>query len=134
MIPLFTKRPWKGEKINLIENGKNITNDTELCNIFNGFFSNIIFKLNIHKKYQYFLNDMDSDSVLSVLNAFKNQPNIKNIKSKKFNSTFFFENTYTDAVMKVMNNLKVAKTYQVNDTPTKVIKMNKDIFANFIMV
>ena len=108
IIPLFTKRPLKGEKINLIENGKNISNDTELCDIFNGFFSNIISELNIPKKYQCFLNDMDSDSVLSVLNAFENRPSIKNIKSKKFNSTFSFENTYTDVVMKVINNLNVA--------------------------
>ena len=98
----------KGEKINLIENGKNISNDTELCDIFNGFFSNIISELNIPKKYQCFLNDMDSDSILSVLNAFKNHPSIKNIKSKKLNSTFSFENTYTDVVMKVINNLNVA--------------------------
>ena len=41
---------------------------------------------------------------------------------------FFFESTYTDVVMKVINNLNVAKTCQVNDIPTKVIKMNKDIF------
>ena len=34
--------------------------------------------------------------------------------------------------MKVINNLNVAKSCQVNDIPTKVIKMNKDIFANFI--
>ena len=54
IIPLFTKRSLKGEKINLIENGKNISKDTELCNIFNGFFSNIIFKLNIPKNYQCF--------------------------------------------------------------------------------
>ena len=66
---------------------------------------------------------MDSDSVLSVLNPFKNHPNIKNIKS---------ENTYTDVVMKVINNLNVVKTCQVNYIPTKVIKMYKDIFANFI--
>ena len=59
IIPLFTKRPLKGGKINLIENGKNISNDTELCDIFNGFFSNIIFELDIPKKYQCFLNDMD---------------------------------------------------------------------------
>ena len=45
---------------------------------------------------------------------------------------FFFENTYADVVTKVINNLNVAKTCQVNDIPTKVIKMNKDIFANFI--
>ena len=35
--------------------------------------------------------------------------------------------------MKVTNNLNIAKTGQVNDIPTKVIKINKDIFANFIM-
>ena len=75
---------------------------------------------------------MDSDSVLSVLKAFENHPSIKNIKSKKFNSTFSFENTYTDVVMKVINNLNVAKSFQINDIPTKIIKMNKDIFANFI--
>ena len=122
----------KGEKINHIETGKNISNDTELCDIFNGFFSNIISELNIPEKYQCFLTDMDSDSILSVLNAFKNHPSIKNIKSKKLNSTFSFENTYTDVVMKVINNLNVANTCQVNDIPTKVIKINKDIFANFI--
>ena len=122
----------EGEKINLNENGKNISNETELCDIFNGFFSNIISELNIPKKYQCFLNDMDSDSVFSVLSPFKNHPSIKNIKSKKFNSTFSFENTYTDVGMKVINNLNIAKTCQVNDIPAKVIKMIKHIFANFI--
>ena len=112
IIPLFTKRPLKGEKINLIESGKNISNDTELSDIFNVFFSNIISELNIPKKYQFFLNDMDSDSILLALNAFKNHPSIKNFKSKKLNSTFSFENTYTDIVMKVINNLNVAKTCQ----------------------
>ena len=75
---------------------------------------------------------MDLDSVLSVLNAFDNHPSIKNIKSKKFNSTFLFENIYTDVLMKVINNLNVANSCQMNDIPTKVIEINKDIFANFI--
>ena len=44
------KRPLKGQKINLIENGKNVSNDTELCDVFNGFFSNIISELNTPKK------------------------------------------------------------------------------------
>ena len=39
----ITKRPLKGEKINLLENDKNISNDTELCNIFNFVFSLILF-------------------------------------------------------------------------------------------
>ena len=64
IIPFFTKIPLKGEKINLIENGKTISNDSELCNIFNGFFSNIISKINIPKKYHCFMNDMDPDFLL----------------------------------------------------------------------
>ena len=32
--------------------------------------------------------------------------------------------------MKMINNLNVAETFQVNDIPTKIIKINKDIFAN----
>ena len=75
---------------------------------------------------------MDSDLVFSVLKAFENHPNIKNIKSKKFNSTFSLEDTYTDVVMKVINNLNIAKSCEMNDIPANVIKMNKDIFANFI--
>ena len=74
---------------------------------------------------------MDSNSVFPFLNAFENHLSIKNIKKKKLNSTFSFENIYTDVVMKVINNLNVAKSCQMNDIPTKVIKMNKDIF-NFI--
>ena len=68
---------------------------------------------------------MGSDSVLSVLSAFRNHPSIKNIKKKKFNSTFSFENTDADVVMKVINNLNVAKICQINDKPTKVSKWIK---------
>ena len=46
LISLFTKRPLKGEKFNFIENGKNISNDAELFNIFNGIFSNIVSEFN----------------------------------------------------------------------------------------
>ena len=122
IILFFTKRPLKREKINLIEKGKNISNDTELCNTFKGFFSNIISELNIPKKYHCFLNDMDSDSVLSFLQAFEDYPSIKNIKSKTFDSTFSFEDTCTDAVMKVINNFNLAKSCQMNDILQRLSK------------
>ena len=53
--------------------------------------------------------------------AFENHPSIKNIKSKKFNSTFVFENTCTVVVLKVISNINVAKSCQVN-IPTKIIE------------
>ena len=54
------------KKIKPIKNGKNISNDADLCNIFNDFFSNVLSEINIPKKYHCFRNDMDSDSVLSL--------------------------------------------------------------------
>ena len=66
IIPFFTKRPLKGEKTKLIENGQTISNDFELCNIFSGLFSNIVSELTISKKHHCFMNDRYSDSVLSV--------------------------------------------------------------------
>ena len=132
IIPLSTKWPFKGEKNNLIENGKKISNNTELSNFFHVFFSNTISELNIPKKYHCFLHVMDSDSAHFILNTFENHPSIKNIKIKTFNLTFSVKNTYTDVVMKVINNLNLAKSCQINNIPTKVIKMNKDSFANFI--
>ena len=59
------------------------SNYTEVCNSFNGFFSDIISELNIPKKNHCFLNDMDSDSVLFVRNAFKNPQALRISKVKK---------------------------------------------------
>ena len=120
IIFIFSKRPLKGEKIDHIENGKSISNDTVMSLMF---FSLILSpKLTSLKSIFFFLNDMDSDSVFSVLKTFEDHPSINNIKSKKFNSTFSFKNTYTGLVTKITNNLNVAKSCQMNDMPTKVIK------------
>ena len=44
IIPLFSKRHLNGEKISPIENGKNISSDTELCNAISSMvFSLILF-------------------------------------------------------------------------------------------
>ena len=81
-----------------------------MLNVFNDFCSDIISELNISKKLYCFLNDTNSDSVLSVLMTVENHPRIKNIKSKTFDLIFSFENTYDDVVMKVINNLNVDKS------------------------
>ena len=59
---LFTKRPLKCEKIDLIENGKNFSNNTELYNIFNDFFSDI----NIPNKYHCFLTHLPVTYALRI--------------------------------------------------------------------
>ena len=77
--------------------------------------------LNFTTLKKYFLNDLDSDSIFSVLNVFKSHPSIKNMKVKSLIRHFLLTTLNTDVVMKVINKLHVAKTCQVNDLPTKVI-------------
>ena len=43
-----------------------------------------------------------------------------------------FKKTSSTEVEKVINNLSIVKACQKDDIPTKVIKINKDIFAGFI--
>ena len=43
----FEKKTSKSEKINLTEEGKNISDNVELCRIFNNYFSKIISNLKI---------------------------------------------------------------------------------------
>lgn len=67
----------KGEKISKTENLKKTSKNTDLCKIFNSFFSNI--------KQHYLQNDLDSE--------------------KNIDSVFTLEVTYPNTVLKINNNL-----------------------------
>ena len=48
-------------------------------------------------------------------------------KREKFKSVFSFTQKYKN----IIRGMNVHKTCQLKDIPTKIIKMNSDIFANF---
>ena len=79
---------------------------------------------------------VDSNAVSNPLSIatklFDQHSSIINIKKKKFYSVLNFKKTSSTEVEKVINNLSIVKACQKDDIPTKVIKMNKDIFADFI--
>ena len=52
----------------------------------------------------------------------------KNINPSEFN----FRKVNQKEVENVISNLNTEKAIQSNDIPTKIIKLNKDIFSNFI--
>ena len=57
------------------------------------------------------------DPVLAAINMFQNHPNVINIKQK---------------IDKIIKNVNVRKTCQGSDIPTKIIKLNVDLFSSFI--
>ena len=75
-----------------------------------------------------------TDPVLATINMFQNHPSIKNIIKKKFKSVFSFTHTNEIEIKKIIRGMNVHKTCQLKDISTKIIKMNSNIFANFICV
>ena len=63
---------------------------------------------------------------------FENHPSITNIKKKSFDANFTFRDTSFSEVIKLIKILNVKKASQKSDIPTKIVKLNADIFGNFI--
>ena len=133
MSPIFSTKSSKSDKIFHNENDKYVSNNGDLCQFFCYFFSNIISELQISSISEDISNLLDiTDPVLAAFNMFQDHPSIKNIREKNFQSVFSFTLTNEIEIKKVVRGMNVHKTCQLKDILAKIIKMNSDIFANFI--
>ena len=89
MKPLFSDKHTNSRNITLIDGEKMISNDTEVVEIKNGFFSDAVSKLGI-KGYQTGLSNVGPD-----------HPSILKIKQRvQMKDTFTFSMTNVDEIMK----------------------------------
>ena len=94
MPPLFSTKCSKGDKIILNENDKYVSNDSELCQFFCDYFSNIISELQIPSISENISSVTDiTDPVLAAINMFQDHSSIRNIREKNFKSVFSFTHT-----------------------------------------
>ena len=131
--PFLSDKCPSNEKVILVEEGEIIGKDSEVAEVLNTFFSNIVSNLNIP---EYQMNDPISDNindpVLKAIAKFKNHPSIKAIeKISKPDNLFNFSNVDKEEVFKDIISLDASKASQDTDVPTKVIKENADIFSHF---
>ena len=84
VVPLFSNRFSKSQKINLTEGNKTISNDNELCGVFNNFFSKTIDE----HKFRIFQTISLITQMIHSKKYFENHPSITNIKSKSFDTNF----------------------------------------------
>ena len=132
--PLLSNKVVSNEIIIPVENDKIVENDKKSATVLINFFSNIIKSLGIP---QYMdaepVGQNASDPVLKAIIKYRSHPSIKAIKEKcNTNLYFSFSQIGHDEIMKELNNLDTNKAIQNTDIPTKLIKENSDIFANFI--
>ena len=132
VVPLFKNKPSRGAKIILKEGNKNITIGSELCEVFNTYFSNIVASLNIPSVNNYITAKDNVNNYPQQIKCFDTHPSITTITKQCLSSSLIFQETNVDEVMKIISQLNTAKTCQNADNPTKILKLNKDIFAKFI--
>ena len=65
------------KKINLVDDGKTISSDEELCETFNQFFSNVVPSLNISKPKPFLMANENLDPIMSVSKSFDKYPRVK---------------------------------------------------------
>ena len=97
MLSAFTlsTKCSKRDKIIPNENVKFVSNDDKLCQIFCGYFCNIIFDLQIPSTSTNISNVTDiTDPVLAAINMFQDYLSNKNIREKILNQ-FFLLHTLT---------------------------------------
>ena len=100
---------------------------------FQHFFANIVSDMQIPKIHEDASNIRSNHNpVLAAVNTFQNHPSFVNIKQREFNSIFSFQSINEKKVRKIIKNLNVRKISQGSDIPTKIIKLNIDLFSSFI--
>ena len=121
-------------KKSLIENNNVIKNDEKTATVLNNFFSNVIMSPNIQQHNETGPKSQNiNDPLIAAIIKYRSHPSIIAIKDK-CNSDLHFNFSFVeyDEIMKEINNLKTNKATQNTDIPTKLIKENSDIFADFI--
>ena len=132
--PFLSDKTPSDEEITLIEKDKIIKTDTKTATVLNTFFSTIISNLHIpeYPVSDPISNDIN-DPALKSIPKYEAHPSIKAIENiSKLNNLFKFSNVEKREILNEIANLDASKSFQDKDLPTKIIKENAYIFADFM--
>ena len=144
--PFFTDQVQIKSKITLIKKKviskqgqvsnrteKIISDDKAIAKVFNKFFINIVpnLKTPVENNIDHGFTKTD-DLALNAINKFKNHPSIIMIKRKNNPcGSFSFSSVQYDDILKKTKNLDTAKASQESDIPRKILKANREFFAQY---
>ena len=121
--------------ITLKERNKTITNNVELDETFNTFFSKIVPSLDIDNNLgDNITNPNITDPVFCAIQKYEKHPSILKIKEMMGTNNLSFSFKFIDRkkIFNELQKLKSKKACQGSDIPVKIIKENIDIITDFI--
>ena len=76
MKPFFSEKNSKNEKINLVEGAKIISNDVEVAETFNNYFSDVVEILEIKGYHDEYSPNNNLSDIENIINKFRYHPSI----------------------------------------------------------
>ena len=136
--PLLSDKCITTENIILNENRKMITDDKEIADIFNNYFSNAVKGLNLDY-YEHFSWDCmfseNEDPILKSIEKYSNHPSILKIREQyPHTETFSFNPTNLESVFTEIKNLNESKSAPIESVPAKILKDVQDIICPKIVI
>eukprot|EP00794_Sanderia_malayensis_P000652 gene652-1320_t len=128
MKPLFSNVNPMSEKINLIENGKILSNDEEIAECFNEYFINITDEMDIDPSLKENIpeNMTPAQLVVRAVNKYVQHPSIRKIKTYYQNTEKFkFSHVIPNEVMRQIEALDTNKSNS-GKIPTGMLKSTRD--------
>ena len=132
--PFLSDKVQRSDKITPIENDVVVSDEKEIANILNTFFSNIVSRLNI-PEYKTNASKIEqiSDPILKIISEYENHPSIQIINNAyKDKLIFVFSQEEREEIINEIRMLNPNKASQRSDIPTKIIKENAEIFTEII--
>ena len=133
--PLFSDKISHEDIISLTEDGKTITEDLQMAEIFKNYFSNVTRSFgdrNVPTKPGI---ANSQNTVSNAINKFRNHPTILSINKNMERigcPSFAFEFVSLEETIKEVNKLSIKKASQTLDIPVKIVKENKDLISYFV--
>ena len=129
----MSQKNARSNKITLVEDNSILENDDKIAETFNNFFTSAVSNLNIPLFVDPSMEiDHIEDPILRIIEQYKNNPSIVAINENNLAKQFSFKYIPKSDVEREILNLDVSKASQDSDIPTKIIKINADIFAEVL--
>ena len=131
--PFFSDKHFSNNKITLLENEEIISDDTEVAQKFNKYFTNVVKSLNIEGFQTDYCYNTKLDNISNIIEKFKTHPSIYKIKENvKIETQFHFMDVSDDKIKEKIFSLNKKKPTTFNNIPTRILVENCDIISPFI--
>ena len=135
MSSLFSEKAFRKETIILEDSNRTITNNHELAETFNTFFSNITQNLKIDSNLVEIIENLNiSDPVLKAIKKYEKHPSSIKIKEKIKNKNMSFSLSFAtkETILNELRKLNPKKACQEKYIPVKIVQENLDIVSNIV--